>query len=357
MMAARSIGMQPGGGLPEQAEDPMRRTTPAGVLLCSLAIALMSCTEDVPTSVSDLASDPAYVPSQGPKTRPGMVVERVMTPSAWGVAVRDDGLAYFTEPFENGVGVTRTKSRAVEGFIATGEQPIGAAFSPDGGTAYVTNLFGQSVSVIDVASGTVRATISTGSFEPFVVRVSPDGGRLYIATNNSVVLIVATTTNQIVKSVEVGFAPNGFAVHPDGRRMYVSAFLGGTISEVDMVSEQVVRTFEVGGTPQEMALNRKGTRLYVANEAGYLNEIDVQSGRELPRIPLARGGFGVGVTPDDVEAYVSEPAAGLVQVFTLQNRRLKWTINVGGEPRRLAFSQRGKIGAIGNMAGYVTFVR
>jgi YVTN family beta-propeller protein len=286
-----------------------------------------------------------------------MVVERVMTLPAWGVAVRDDGLAYLTLPFEDGIGVTRTKNRTVEGFIATGDQPIGAAFSPDGGTAYVTNLLGQSVSVIDVASGSVRATISTGSFEPFVVRVSPDGGRLYIATNNSVVLVVATATNQIVKSVEVGFAPNGFAVHPDGRRMYVSAFLGGTISEVDLVSEQVVRTFEVGGTPQEMALNRKGTRLYIANEAGYLNEIDVQSGRELPRIPLASGGFGVGVTQDDVEAYVSEPAAGLVQVFTLQNRRLKWTIDVGGEPRRLAFSQRGKIGAIANMAGYVTFVR
>jgi DNA-binding beta-propeller fold protein YncE len=106
-----------------------------------------------------------------------------------------------------------------------------------------------------------------------------------------------------------------------------------------------------------MALNRKGTRLYVANEAGYLNEIDLATGQELPRIPLAGGGFGVGITPDDVEAYVSEPHVGKVQVFTLQNRKLKWTINVGGEPRRLAFSQRGKIGAIANMAGYVTFVR
>jgi DNA-binding beta-propeller fold protein YncE len=129
------------------------------------------------------------------------------------------------------------------------------------------------------------------------------------------------------------------------------------VSEVDMVTERVVRTFDVGGTPQEMALNRKGTRLYIANEAGYLNEIDLQTGSSLAPIPLAGGGFGVGVTPDDVEAYVSIPFSGLVQGFRLQNRKLKWNINVGGEPRRLAFSQRGKIGAIANMAGYVTFVR
>jgi YVTN family beta-propeller protein len=339
----------------------MRRAIPPGVLVCSLVVALLSCSDDAPTSVSDpevsAPAEPSYVPSTGPKTRPGMIVEKVTTPPGWGVAVRDDGLAYFAQPFEDGVGVTRTKTRVVERFIATGDQPINVAFSPDGGTAYVTNLFGMSVSVIDVARGQVRATISTEPYEPFVVRVSPNGSRVYVATNNNVVLIVATATNRIVKSVEVGFAPNGFAVHPDERRMYVSAFLGGTVSEVDMVTELVVRTFTVGGTPQEMAVNRKGTRLYIANEDGYLNEIDLQSGSSLPPIPLAGGGFGVGVTPDDVEAYVSIPFSGLVQVFRLQNRKLKWNINVGGEPRRLAFSQRGNIGAIANMAGYVTFVR
>jgi YVTN family beta-propeller protein len=335
----------------------MRRPIPTGVLLCSLAVTLLSCSDDGPTAVSESPAEASYVASKGPKTRPGLIVEKVMTPPAWGVAVRDDGLAYFAQPFEDGVGVTRTKTRTMERFIATGDQPINVAFSPDGGTGYVTNLLGQSVSVIDVASGQVTGTISTGDFEPFVVRVSPNGSRVYVATNNSVVLIVAAATNQIVKSVEVGFAPNGFAVHPDGRRMYVSAFLGGTVSEVDMVTERVVRTFTVGGTPQEMAVNRKGTRLYIANEAGYLNEIDLRTGSSLAPIPLAGGGFGVGVTPDDVEAYVSIPSSGLVQVFRLQNRKLKWNINVGGEPRRLGFSQRGKIGAIANMAGYVTFVR
>jgi YVTN family beta-propeller protein len=292
-----------------------------------------------------------------PKTKPGNIVEKVITPAAWGVAVRDDGLTYFTEPFANGVGITSTRTRTVDGFIETGIDPIGAAFTPDGGTAYVTNLLSNTVSVINVATSTQVATISTGDASPFVVRVSPDGERLFVATNGNLVLIVATATNEILKSVEVGFAPNGFAVHPDGRMMYVSSFLGGTVSEVDMVTEQVVRTFFVGGTPQDMAVNRKGNRLYVANEAGFLNEIDLFTGDQLPNIPLTAGGFGVGVTPDDKEAYVSEPGAGLVQVFNLQTRQLSRTINVGGEPRRLGFSQQGKIGAIANMAGYLTFVR
>jgi YVTN family beta-propeller protein len=266
-------------------------------------------------------------------------------------------LTYFTEPFANGVGVTSTATRTVDGFIPTGVNPIGAAFSPDGGTAYVTNLVSKTVSVIDVATAQQVATISTGDAAPFVVRVSPDGERLFVATAGNLVLVVSTATREIVKSIGVGFLPNGFAVHPDGRMMYVSSFSAGTVSEVDMITEAVLRTFPVGGTPQDMAVNRKGTRLYVANEQGYLNEIDLFTGEQLPTIPLTSGGFGVGVTPDDGEAYVSEPRAGLVEVFSLQTRKLSRTINVGGEPRRLAFSQQGKIGAIANMAGYLTFVR
>jgi hypothetical protein len=44
-------------------------------------------------------------------------------------------------------------------------------------------------------------------------------------------------------------------------------------------------------------------------------------------------------------------------IFGLQNRKLTRSINVGAEPRRVASSEQGKIGAISNMAGYVTFVR
>jgi YVTN family beta-propeller protein len=339
----------------------MRRAAPASVLLGGLVAILIGCSEDTPTSAARAADQPSFAGGTTSAcvqpTRPGKIVEKVVTPATWGVAVRDDGLTYFTQHQEGGVGITSTTTRTVNGFIPTGFNPIGLAFSPDGGTAYVTNMLSNNVGVIDVASAQQVATISTDFAEPFVVRVSPDGERLFIATNGTAVLIVETATRQVVGTVEVGWAPNAFAVHPDGRMMYVSSFMGGTVSEIDMFTGTVLRTFPVGGTPQDMAVNRKGNRLYVGNEQGYLNEIDLPTGQELPRIPLAGGAFGIGVTPDDGEAYVSIPSRGVVQVFGLQTRKLSRTINVGGDPRRIAFSQRGHIGAIANVAGYLTFVR
>jgi YVTN family beta-propeller protein len=359
-LAAAHDALQLPDSIPLTEEGSMRRAAPAGVLLCGIvSVFLTSCSDDTPTSAS--AAQPAFAATSSstcdPKTRPGKLVEKVVTAApAWGVAVRDDGLTYFAQPFIDQVGITSTSSRTILGSIPSSSWPLGLAFSPDGGTAYVTHLFSNDVGVIDVASATEVGTIPTvGS--PFVVRVSPDGERLFVATDANVVMIVSTATRELIKTVEVGFAPNAFAVHPDGRMMYVSAFAGGTVSEIDMITETVMRTFVVGGTPQDMAVNKKGDRLYVANEIGVLNEVNLLNGASAPDIPLKGGGFGLGVTPDDGEAYVAEPGNGLVEVFGLQTRKLTRTITVGGEPRRVAFSQQGKIGAISNMAGYITFVR
>jgi YVTN family beta-propeller protein len=209
--------------------------------------------------------------------------------------------------------------------------------------------------VLDVATQQAVATIPVDN--PLAVRVSPDGTQLFVATGGTRVYIVDVATRQIVKYVDVGYAPNGFAVHPDGRILYVSSFLGGSVTEIDMYTGVVLRTFWIGGVPQEMALDRRGRHLYVANEAGFLNEIDLQTGQLGRSIALQGGAFGVGVTADDGQAYVSIPNAGIVQVFSLSTGQLARALEVGGNPRRIAFSQQGRIGAITNLAGYVTFVR
>jgi len=342
----------------------MRRVAHAGALLSTLVLLIAACSNDSPTAENAAATGSAFnastVASQScsqPGHPGGTILDKVTAPSPWGVAVRDDGLAYFTELNDGGVGITSTRTRTVDGFIPTGAFPTGIAFSPDGNTAYVANQGSNNVCVLDVASAAQVATISTGGLSPFAVRVSPDGAQLFVSTNSTTVYIVDLQTLQILKSVDVGFAPNAFAVAPDNRILYVSAFVGGTVTEIDMFTGNVLRTFPVGGTPQDMAVNRKGTHLYVANEAGYLNDIDLTNGQIGSSIPLTGGAFGIGVTPDDNQAYIAIPNAGVVQIFNLQQKKLQGSLNVGGNPRRIAFSQAGKIGAVTNANGFLTFVR
>jgi YVTN family beta-propeller protein len=329
----------------------------------AVALASVGCSQDRPTEqVSTLPPVTALLTSSSNSCQQnshpgGTIIDKIITPPAWAMAVRDDGLAYFTEAFNAGVGITSTRTKTLDGFIATGDAPTGVGFSPDGGTAYVANQLSFTVSVINVSTAQVVATISTPGLPPIAIQVSPDGSRLFVGTASPTVLIIDTGTNQIIGSTDVGLAPNAFVVAPDNRIIYVSAFLNGTVTELDMFTGTALRTFVVGGTPQGMAITRKGDRLYVANEAGYLTEITLQTGAITATMSLSGGGFGVGVTADDVQAWVAIPAGGTVQIFNLQNHHLSQAITVGGQPRRLAFSQHGGIGAIANMAGFVTFVR
>jgi YVTN family beta-propeller protein len=338
----------------------MRREARAGVLLCGLVTLLAACGGDTPTSIADQSLAESKVHPRG-------VVDSVEAPSPWGVAVRDDGLAFFTELANAGVGITNTKSRTVDGFIPTGLTPTGIAFSPDGNTVFVANQFGN-VSRIDVATREVTGFVDIASSQ--ALRLSPDGSQLFVGTTGTTVAVVDIATLSIVRTVEVGAAPNGFAVHPNGRLLYVSSFDAGTVSEIDMLTGEVLRTLTPAGQPigrpQEMALNRKGTRLYVATEDadpakekedGWLDEYDLATGNLTNRITLQAGAFGVGVTPDDSQAYLTLPSAGLIQIFGLQSRKLAKSINVGGEPRRIGFSQKGNIAAVTNAAGFITFIR
>ena len=73
--------------------------------------------------------------------------------------------------------------------------PSGVAVSPDGTRAYITDLVGASVSVLDTATNTITATIGVDA-GPVGVAVSPDGTHIYV-TNfriSGTVSVVDTAT-------------------------------------------------------------------------------------------------------------------------------------------------------------------
>jgi YVTN family beta-propeller protein len=328
-----------------------------GTLL--LAVAAIAACDGMPAAPSTEA--PVALAAKGgspTKGHPGSkIVQSMPAPNPWGVAVRDDGLTYFTDLFGNRVGITNTFTRVITGYIPTGSLPTGITFAPDGLRAYTANQGDNTVTVIDATAGQAIASVSIAAGSPFSVQVSDNGAQLYVGNNNSTMSVVDLATLQVTQTILVGEATNAFAVDPAGRKLYASHFVSGSVSEIDILTGSLLRTFQLGGRTQGLALNRKGTRLYVANEQGYLSEIDLATGVTGAPTPLAGVAFGVGVTPDDNQAWITLPLDGKVQVFNLTQRRIVGTLQVGGEPRRVAFSTQGKIGAITDPTGSITFVR
>ena len=74
---------------------------------------------------------------------------------------------------------TTTPINGVSATITVGDNPNGAAITPDGTKAYVTTGSDDTVSVINTATEAVSATIAVGD-NPKGVAITPDGTKAYV---------------------------------------------------------------------------------------------------------------------------------------------------------------------------------
>jgi VCBS repeat-containing protein/YVTN family beta-propeller protein len=141
------------------------------------------------------------------------------------------------------------------------------ALSPDGSLAYIRTGYTK-LSVLNTTTNTVTATISNIG-APSDLTFSPDGTRLYAATNDQMV-VINTATNTVVTRIS-GFpgesgkagSPSGIAITEDGTKGYVICSNGG-VSVIDTTTNTITNTLPADfGQPTAVSINADGTRAYV----------------------------------------------------------------------------------------------
>ena len=123
--------------------------------------------------------------------------------------------------------------------VRVGNHPCDMVESPDGRSLYVANASDNSVSVIDIASGSVRETLQTGLFPglpegstPNGVALTADGGTLYVANADNNYLAVFDVRRP-GETRPTGFIPTGWyptcvGVVPTDGRIIVANGKGGS---------------------------------------------------------------------------------------------------------------------------------
>ena len=118
------------------------------------------------------------------------------------------------------VSVVNLSTGTVSATITVGTGPDGVAITPDGTKAYVANSASNTVTPITVATNAAGTPIGTGT-TPLGVTFSPNGCYAYIAnyTSNSVTPI-NVSTNTAGASISVGSQPWGIAAAPVARSYF-----------------------------------------------------------------------------------------------------------------------------------------
>ena len=148
--------------------------------------------------------------------------------------------------------------------IPTGKRPTEVYVRPDGNRAYVSNSADASVTVVDLASLDVIATITDPRMKnPDGMAATPDSKKLYLVDQEADrIFVVSTETNKVVKELPAGHEPRRVVFSPDGGTIYVSNE-GGGISVLRASDDQLVATRKVGRGPRAMAFTPDGKTMLV----------------------------------------------------------------------------------------------
>jgi YVTN family beta-propeller protein len=194
--------------------------------------------------------------------------------------------------------------------------------------AYVSNISGNNVSIVNTANSSVVGTVPV-PLGPTGLAVTPGGSEVYVACQSAnVVAVISTSTNSVIASIGVGATPTQLAISPNGAQVYVVNQGGNQVSVIDTGSKTVVGTIPVGLRPSAVAFNPSGTRAFVANLwSGNVSVIDTSAKAVTSSFTADSGPSGIAVTPDGTRIYVTNQYSGIVSVHDTSGNLLS---KVGG---------------------------
>ena len=250
------------------------------------------------------------------------------------------GYAYITNSGSTTVSVIDITTNKVTATINVGKYPYGVAVNPTGTKVYVSKDKSSVISVIDTAKNKVTATVKVGK-NPWGVAVNPAGTRVYVANEGSkTVSVIDTATNTVTATVKVGNYPCGVAVNPEGTKVYVTNTLDNTVSVIDTATNKVTATIKVGNLPTGVAVNPAGTRVYVTNEYD-VSVIDTAKNKVAATVTVGKYPWGVAVNPAGTKVYVTNYGDGTFSVIDTATNKVTATAKVGSYPLGVDFSPDG----------------
>lgn len=297
------------------------------------------------------------VPIQVPL--PSGVTALALSGRPHGVATASNGVFYVSQI--DGRAVTKgTVNAATQSLVGTvdigADTPAHVALDPNATRAYTANQFGQSVSVVDVATNTSVATIPLPD-QGFNLLVSPDGTRLYVSTAGGHLYVIDTGTRQIIATVTVGVSANGLALNAQTKTLYVSSIASGTITAIDLNTNTASRTYTVSQGAQRIALSPDATTLYIASESAGLEVLDLSSGSRTSVSGVPGGTVGLALSPDGARLILTFPPAGTIRFVDRTTLTVTRTLNNMGTPRNVAFAANGAVAIVTDENGRVLFLR
>lgn len=141
-----------------------------------------------------------------------------------------------------------------ETVISVGKGDEGFDVSPDGRELWTANAQDGTLSVIDLASSKVVATLDPKVRSANRLKFTPDGKRVFISLlGGGDLVIYDAASRKEFKRVKIGHGAAGILMDPDGSRAYVACGPDNYVAVIDLKTLEVIGHIDVGGEPDGLA--------------------------------------------------------------------------------------------------------
>lgn len=237
---------------------------------------------------------------------------------------------------KDGLALVDLATRAVHR-LPGGVDPENFDISSDGNTIYVANEDASAASVVDVSTGTVKATIEVGA-EPEGVTVRPGGDEVWVTSEAAGKLyVIDTKTDRVTHVITVGKRPRSVVFTHDGKRAYAPAEVGGNVTVIDAATYRPIATIPVpgkGAKPMGSAIAPDDSRVYVSTgRGGTIAILDTKSGKFVGTVNVGSRPWGMALSDDGRRLWIADgPPANDVSVVDLATDQVVKKIPVGKAP-------------------------
>ncbi len=212
--------------------------------------------------------------------------------------------------------------------------------------AYVTELGGDSISIIDVNRNTVQKIF--GFSKPHVVRVSFDGSYTYVGDTNKDIFKVDCMKHTVTRLANLSGHPISFCILPDASHLYILTSCNSLVV-VDLSTEKVVAEIEGLSGPQDMRCTPDGKFVYVTNKKNGTISIFSTSDHTLYQtITGLETPVGIIFDINGKFAYVTDKSKNLVYVIRLSDNTVIDTVLGFNNPKYIVVAPKKTVGYVSN---------
>jgi len=141
-----------------------------------------------------------------------------------------------------------------ETVIPVGKGDEGFDVSPDGHELWTANAQDGTLSVIDLTTRKVAATLDSKTFGANRLKFTPDGKLVLISMlGGSDLVFYDVASRKEYKRVKIGHGAAGILVDAEGNRAFVSCGPDNYVAVVDLKTLEVTGHIDVGGEPDGLA--------------------------------------------------------------------------------------------------------